>query len=370
MGNNDIVKTMEKCVDCKRCASCCSLLAESRQSPLEMAKRGVLLEEALSCSLCAACEAACPLQLSPKKMFLARRQQAIQNAELDSSEYRYLLPDRPKNVMKAYRDYCGIDYSDVNSFGDAETVFFPGCTLITYSPGLTREIYKHLQDNCDCQGVWTDCCGKLLNQLGLLQRQDDLYARLKEFLQEHRIKRVIVACPGCYYELKEVFRSCDVVLQTVYETIDFAKLHRCKVSEGRKYTVHDSCPDRFDGVFGTQVRQALTECGFPLVEMTHTGETTICCGSGGQLSHFRPDLVDELVSLRQEEARKAGAQVLVGYCLSCVLKYDSYPSEIQSIHALNLLLDLPVDYKGAKKRMEEIFNGPGGEKLWEEIMAD
>jgi len=358
---------LEECVECKQCADCCSLLSESGQSPLEMAKRGIELYEALSCSFCGACENACPKGLSPKQLFRARRQEAVRSGEIDSAEYRYLLPDRKKNVMSAYRNYYGIDYSDINSFDNAETCFFPGCTLMTYSPELTRSIYERLKDSCGCKGVWTECCGKLLDQIGLQQRLADLRNRLKEFFQEHNIKRIIVACPGCYYELQDVFRDCDVVVQTVYEVLDFAKQEEI---DKKQYTVHDSCPDRFAGVFGNQVRQALQQCGFSTVEMVHAKMNTICCGSGGQLSHFRPDLVEELIKLRQQEVRGAKAEVLVGYCLSCVLKYDDYPAEVPVTHALNLLLGLQEDYKGGKARLEKMFSGSDGEKRWEEIMAD
>ena len=342
-GKNEM---MDKCIECRQCMDCCSLLTEIGQSPLEIARRGIELYEALSCSLCGACEAACPIGLSPKQLFQARRKEAIANNEIDSAEYRYLLPDRKNNVMNAYRSYYAIDYSDINSFADAETCFFPGCTLMTYSPEVTRAVYRILQDNCDCKGVWTECCGKLLSQLGLQERLSDLRRRLTDFVHEHHIKKVIVACPGCYYELRDVFQDCGITVQTVYEVIEFAKQR--KIND-KKYTVHDSCPDRFAGVFGNQVRNALTQSGFSIVEMDHAKMNTICCGSGGQLSHFRPDLVEKLIKLRQDEARAVKADTLLSYCMSCVLKYDNYPFEIPVTHALNLLLGLKEDYKGGKK---------------------
>ncbi|MBU2702343.1 Fe-S oxidoreductase [Sporomusaceae bacterium BoRhaA] len=367
MEPNHLEKLMAECLQCKQCSNCCSLLAKSGQSPLDMTKRGITLYEALSCSLCGACETVCPKRLSPKQLFLARRREAVKSGEIDSAAYRYLLPDRKNNIMNAYRSYYGIDYSDVNSFSHAETCFFPGCTLMTYSPNLTRAIYERLKDSCGCKGVWTECCGKLLDQIGLQERVKDFRSCLQGFVQEHNIKRIIVACPGCYYELQDVFQACDVIVQTVYEVIDFAKQEQ---SDNRQYTVHDSCPDRFAGIFGSQVRQALKQCGFSTREMAHTQMNTICCGSGGQLSHFRPELVEELVKLRQQEVRETNADVLVGYCLNCVLKYDNYSSEIPVTHALNLLLGLQDDYKGGKARLEKMFSGSDGEKRWEEIIAD
>jgi Fe-S oxidoreductase len=332
-----------------------------------MAKRGIEVKEAFSCSLCGACETACPQSLSPREMFARRRSEAVNNGEIDIDEYRYLFPDRKNNVMNVYRKYSGIDYGDLKYSGNGGICFFPGCTLITYSPELTREIYRRLQESCDCRGIWTECCGKPLDQMGLQQRLTHMHERLKEFLQEHNISRLVVACPGCFYELKKIFQSCDVIIQTVYEVLDFESAVR---TDNRRCAIHDACPDRFEGKFGSQVRQALKKCGFSMVEMKHNQEQAICCGSGGQISHFRPDLTEKLVNLRLDEARQSGADILVGYCLSCVLKFDSKSADIPVTHVLNLLLGQSEDFKGAKERAAQMFAGTDGAKIWEEIMAD
>ena len=362
-----MTKISEKCVSCGLCSNCCSLLTEIRQSPLVMEQRGITAIEAFSCSLCGACETACPQGCSPKKMFADRRNEAVRTGEIDIAEYRYLFPDRKNNVMNAYRDYCGTNYHDLNSFNEIETCFFPGCTLMTYSPDLTRGIFANLKASGNCQGMWTDCCGKPLEQLGLQQRFIETQKRLIKFVQDHQIKRIIVACPGCYYNLLNVFPTGKVVIQSVYEVLNFPKP---AAGKDHYYTIHDSCPDRFNGKFGSEVRQALHQCHFSMVEMIHNRKNTICCGSGGQLAHFRPDLTEQLVKLRQTEARQAGADVLVGYCLSCVLKYDNQESGIPVTHALNLLLGLKEDFRGAKKRARDMISGPEGEKKWLEIMAD
>jgi fumarate reductase (CoM/CoB) subunit B len=38
-------------------------------------------------------------------------------------------------------------------------------------------------------------------------------------------------------------------------------------------------------------------------------------------------------------------------------------------HALNLLLDLEPDFRGAKAQAARMFEGPEGEKRWAEVMA-
>lgn len=367
MSNQYMTDITEKCIACGLCAEHCSFLTETGQSPRDMANRGIEVSEAFSCSLCGACEAACPHGLSPRGMFAARRHEAVENTEFDINRYRYLFPDRNNNVMSAYRKYSGIDYSDIDAFGDAGICFFPGCTLMTYSLGLTRDIFNRLKNSCGCDSMWTACCGKPLDQMGLQKRLDNMHGQLRDFVREHNIHKIITACPGCYYEMQNILQSSGVVIQTVYEVLDFRQQVRMR---SRRCAVHDSCPDRFVGTFARQVRQALEQSGFTIVEMLHNKANTICCGSGGQLSHFRPDLVEKLVQIRQGEARQAGVEILVGYCLSCVLKYGGKGSEIPVTHALNLLLELEEDFKGAKERAVKMLSGPDGEKIWQEIMSD
>ncbi len=356
----------KQCSECGQCTALCPLLAEIGETPAAIAGRGASVNEAFSCSLCGACAAVCPQGLSLQQLFACRREDAVKQGEFDSNEYRYLFPDRPNNVMNMYRRCYGVDYRDLEKDRGGGTWFFPGCTLLTYSPGLTRAVYRRLQSDCDCRGLWTDCCGKPLRQLGLWTRAEAMQVQLKEFLQQHNITGIITACPGCFYELKPVFEACNVSVRTVYETLRFTPADRNnKIS----CTVHDACPDRFTLLFGRQVRQALVRAGFTLREMPHSGAQALCCGSGGQLSHFRPDLTEKLVVARLAEARQAGADILIAYCLSCVLKLEG-KSAMPVTHALNVLLEVSEDFRGAKARAGQMFAGAAGERRWARMMAE
>ena len=367
MKSNEVKYASDNCVECGVCANDCSFLREVGESPAAMARRGITTSEAYSCSLCGLCAAVCRQGVNPMEMFAERRREAVSNDEIEIEDFRYMFPDRKNNVMSVYRQESGIDYSKSDSFNAADTCFFPGCTLMTYSPALTTETFKRLKSSGACQEMWTECCGKPLNQLGLQQRLETMQSNLKQFVKDHHITRLITACPGCYYELREIFNEDELTIQTVYEVL--AADNRDHSGDGR-YTIHDSCPDRSEGIFGKQVRQALEQQNCTLSEMKHNRENTVCCGSGGQQSHFRPDLAEEVVQMRQDEVQQTGAETLVGYCMSCVLKYDGKMPGVSVVHALSLLLNVDVDYRGAKERAGKILRGPRGEQLWEKIMAE
>lgn len=364
---NMATEQMTMCRECGLCALDCPLLAELGEPPRRLAERGITAEEAYSCMLCGACEAACPEGLSPRKLFAERRDQAVTAGEFAADEYRYLFPDREQNLMKVFRDYSGVDYGDIELKGETESCFFPGCTLMTYVPELTRQVYDTLRESCGCGGMAVKCCGKPLTQLGLTQRADDAARRLLASFRAHKVRELIVACPGCYYELRPLLAPAGIRLRTVYEALGPTT---AGAGDGRVYTVHDSCPDRFEGIFGRQVRERLTASGFKLAEMAHSGRGALCCGSGGMVSHFRPDLTAGLVGGRLAEARQAGAAVLVSYCVSCAAKFAGAADGLEAAHALGLLLGRRDDFAAPKKKLAAMLEGPDGAAIWARIMAD
>jgi len=361
------VEIREKCLECKACHEGCLIMTEIGESPKKLVERGIESREAFSCTLCGRCEALCPVGLSPMQLFSEARYQAVQKGDIDINEYRYLFPDRKNNLVNVYRKFYGIDYRDIEPAGDAPTCFFPGCTLLAYAPGLVRKTYGIIEEKFTGAAVLTECCGKPLTQLGVWERAEKAGKKLKKVLQDLNVKQLIVGCPGCFYELRDLLRDEDITMQTVYEVLDFPA---AGINGGIRCTVHDSCPDRFAGVFGRQVRRVLAEYGYSLVEMAGSREKTICCGSGGMISHFRADMTRELVGRRLAEAAESGADILVGYCMSCVLKFAAKESGSTVEHLLSLLLKHREDFTGAKDKAAQMLEGPEGAKVWDKIMAD
>jgi heterodisulfide reductase subunit D len=52
--------------------------------------------------------------------------------------------------------------------------------------------------------------------------------------------------------------------------------------------------------------------------MQQSGEYALCCGGGGDLETFDPDLVQEVAARRVAQAAEVGAMVLVSACPQCV----------------------------------------------------
>lgn len=369
------------CLLCNNCVRECLFLRQTGEDIAGIARRGPSVEEAYACSLCGLCEAVCPAHLSLRRMFGETRNQAVEKDYISIADYRYMFPDRKMNMMKAYREFRGIHYDDLTAGREGSVGFFPGCTMLTYSPELTRTLFCSLKKVYGELTLLQDCCGLPLYQLGLQKRGDDYLRSIKAKLRAWQVKSIVIACPNCYYQLRPILQDTENKLQdskievlTIFEALKNTEVfNRCrKENQGYKVTVHDSCPDRFYGIFARQARAALLAQGCRLVEMEHHHERTVCCGSGGQVSHSRADLAEEMVKCRLEEAQQTGATVLAGYCLGCVLNFARIPNakKMKIRHVCDLLLGLEADYCQVKAKAKKIFNGPAGEELWEKIMNE
>lgn len=363
-GFGDCEKIKENCTACGQCTASCLLLQEIGEALPDIAGRGPTVEEAFACTLCELCTAVCPEDLSPAGMFAARRIEAVAQGDFPIYDYRYLYPDREFNVCKLYREKYDIHYHDLPIDQEGAVAFFPGCTLLTYAPAITRAAFNHLQGSWPGITLLTDCCGKPLYQMGLKERGENYTDYIKSKLKGLGVKVLITACPNCFYQLRAGLAPAGLDVRTIYGSWGGGEAGTALI------TIHDSCPDRHEGIFARQVREVLGQLGYHQVEMEHHGATTFCCGSGGQVSHFRPDLAAALIRSRLEEARRTGAGILVGYCLSCVLNFARSSTGLKVRHALDLLLGLDEDYTEIKERAKALFTGSEGEENWRRVMAE
>lgn len=357
----------EDCTGCRQCMAACPFLQETGCSPGEIARRRPSVLEAYSCTLCGLCEALCPLGLSPKAMFLAARQEAVRTGQIDINEYRYLFPDRKSTVMSYYRQFHGISYHHLPCDRVGPNALFPGCVLLTYAPPLIDGLYRHLQAKLGSLSLLTDCCGLPLAQLGLADRAHRFHVALRHKLTGLQVENLYIACPNCYYLLRQVLSATSIKLFTVYEGLDPAHLPG---GGGQVVAIHDSCPDRHAGIFARQVRHALIAKDYIIEELPHHRRHRACCGSGGQVTHFRPDLAEELLTRHRQEFARHPAPTVAAYCLGCVLNFAKTSGEKKVQHVLNLLLGVEQDYTGIKAKAAALFAGPAGEAAWQEIMSD
>ena len=313
-----------KCINCKLCQKECRFL-QAYGKPKEMADAFEVQvpQQALrayECSLCRLCAAVCPVDINPADLFLAMRRHACEVGEVDLADYGVLVAYERRGTSKRYTYYALPPQCD--------TVFFPGCALPGTRPARTKETFGHLQQSIPHLGIVLDCCTKPSHDLGRTAYFQAMFQELKDFLLQHGIRQVIVACPNCH----RVFTTYapEFTTRMVYEVFVSQGAPATPPAAGT-ITIHDPCGVRTATAVHAAVRQLLTDKGLQVEEMPHHGTTTICCGEGGAVPLWAPELAQAWGS---RIAAEADGRRIVTYCAGC---YNFLSQLTPTSHALDVL---------------------------------
>jgi Fe-S oxidoreductase len=342
------------------CLNACELLNDLGMTPDEIAQKVFsdqvsdnLLSAIQRCDLCGRCGEGCLVNLNPADMFRAAREVLMRRGVTLPDDYDVMLVDQDWNFFSLYRSTFNIQFDDLY-LDKYDTLFFPGCSLASYAPELTRAVHSWLQGQGMRVGFTEKCCGKPLSSIGLEERARNLLDGIREEMQTAGAKRLVTACPNCHYLLKEQLGGVELV--SLYDLLREAGI---QVQGDERFTVHDSCADRYDMAIGTQIRALLSS--HPLVEMEHHGKDTLCCGSGGIVSTVAPKLAEQRARKRVAEFSDTGADRCVTACMSCAHRLARVSSEGNIVHCLELVFGIPVDYSQLAANIQSMWKGEWGE---------
>ncbi|PLY01043.1 MAG: hypothetical protein C0622_07750 [Desulfuromonas sp.] len=359
------------CSGCRLCAGGCSLLEKSPFTPAEIAKR--LLADDLSpeligavqrCSLCGLCGQLCPHGLNPAELMQTARIHLVACGQIDISDYQLMLVDTPDHFFRLYRDTWGINYRDLEK-QRCPTLFFPGCSLSSYAPELTRAACNWLVEQDYSVGMSSDCCGLPLLNIGLVKRAEAHLERLQDELSARRVEQVVTSCPNCFYFLRE--HLVGVQVSSLYQLMSAVGT---RIAGQPRLSVHDSCPDRYSGEIGWSLRTLLPEGA--LVELPNHGSKTRCCGAGGMASLIDYHAAEERTNQRREEIVAASATTCVSACMACVKRLGGGCMESASRnvnHILELVFERPLVRSDIDRRLELMWQGEDGERNMQRLNA-
>ncbi|MFW9846750.1 MAG: (Fe-S)-binding protein, partial [Candidatus Thorarchaeota archaeon] len=98
--------------------------------------------------------------------------------------------------------------------------------------------------------------------------------------------------------------------------------------EKRRVTYHDPCHlGRELGIYDAprEILEAIP--GIELVEMESKREAALCCGSGGGVRSYDPDLAKRIGADRIRQALETGADVIATACPFCVNNLEAGASQ-------------------------------------------
>jgi len=369
-------QTIQLCYHCHKCTAGCPAAFAMEYGPdrilrliqFEQRERLLSSRDIWLCLECEMCGAHCPNEIDIGAVMIALKEMSeeagyrVENCQ----ELRELLADylvqRPETVIDdrlctgigrlnrlsqtitTAHNISGDDNTDrliwsqnlehippgLEGKQGAEIVYFVGC-VASFFPRSYR-VPQSMVSILDESGVdfttlggqeW--CCGYPLLSMGRLEQAKTLIQHNVAQVKELGASRVVFACPSCYHMWKFVYPEVlgeEIGLEVLHATELLGEL----IAQGAielgemplRVTYHDPCDlGRKSHVFEPprQVLQSIP--GLTFVEMSSCGQISECCGGGGNLESFDPDVVSEVSLRRVDRACEIEAQVVTSACQQC-----------------------------------------------------
>lgn len=342
--------------------------------------------------MCGTCTCSCPTGVDARSVFASLREVLAQVGATTMVGFESTQVDKEWHIFSVYRAVHGIGYADLPSWESArelgsDTLFFPGCTLASYAPELTREVFSFLQDRGLNPVISIDCCGSPLKSGGLGERVRAYKSDMVRRAREAGIAKVVFVCPGCRDEFSETEESAGMELIALPQLLADAGVRvgkdRVLAAAGSaagaapRAAVFDSCHDR-DGAFGGPLRSLFEEGA--LCELPHRGQRALCCGAGGAVSLVDPDLCARRAHrILDDEASSAGAAVLISNCPTCSYTFAAQlradartgadDAPVRSLNYLELAFENGFDWDLAFYQLESMWSGEYGAWVCQQLLG-
>ncbi|MDY7079309.1 MAG: (Fe-S)-binding protein [Chloroflexota bacterium] len=374
---NDLSRqTTQLCYHCHKCTAGCPAAFAMEYGPdrilrlIQLGQQERLLSsrDPWLCLGCEMCGAFCPNEIHINEVMIALKEIAGETGyrAQDCQELRELMADyllqRPETVIddrlcegisrlnhlsetiETVHNISGDDNSDrliwsqnlehippgLDGKKGAAVVYFVGCVASFFPrsyrvPQAFSSIMEASNSDFTTLGGQEWCCGYPLLSMGRLEEAKALIQHNVAQVKELGASRITFACPSCYHMWKHIYPDVleeEIGLQVLHATELIAEM----IAQGAielgevnlRVTYHDPCDlGRKSGVFEAprQVLQSIP--GVTFVEMTSSGQVSECCGGGGNLESFDPDVVSEVSLRRVSRACEMEAQVITSACQQC-----------------------------------------------------
>lgn len=286
------------------------------------------------CCFCGHCTAACLRHIGAPEHMRVWRELFMRANLMPPDDSKLVMVDNEWHIFSAYRAIYGVAYPEAvmldavaeQGSGVVDTLFFPGCSLVSYAPEVVRAVGAWLSDSGVSWALSDACCGSPLMSAGLFQRAHDLRAGLIRKMQEAGITRMVTICPGCADEFRpdmppgiELVPLPELLLSEAQARITRGEASGFNPMDLPSVTFFDSCHDREDARNANALRQLFAQFLPQTVqaEMDHAKRGTLCCGAGGAVGSYDADITNERVWRVIAEAKRTGSEALITMCPTC-----------------------------------------------------
>lgn len=355
------------CYQCEKCSSGCPTVPAMRYRPAQMMRMAQFgLEDSLAsdpslwrCLGCDTCTVHCPHNISVRRLVEVMRQHVMQERYLaggvdalgedealrkglramgmmgERISTHYNVSGEDNAARLAWTDNLAPEDKPegLSQNPEADLAYFVGCVsaMFPMSYGIPQSFATVLSRagvSFTTLGGDEWCCGFPLLMAGQLKQAQALIRHNVEQMRALGIPRVVTNCPSCYHMWHHTYPELigeplgfEVMhgVQVMADLVNEGKLELTKPKRTGIVTYHDPCDlGRKSGIYEAP-REILRQVpGFTFVEMQQSREHALCCGGGGDLETFDPDLVQEVAAQRIAQAAEIEAMVLVSACPQCV----------------------------------------------------
>ena len=293
------------------------------------------VERMYNCTACGYCQIACHVEIEFNDRWEQVKEWLVENGvgPLDrhrALRTRVLAKHNPYDEPHEKRADWVPDYAVQSK--NPKVLYFAGCTASYRQQMIAQDTIRVLNAagvEYEVLGGDEWCCGSPLIRTG---QTDIVYGEgglvehnLREF-EKRGAGTVLTACAGCFMTLNHNYqmRAGKHSFELVHMTQFMDRL----IAEGRlvlkkplpaKVAYHDPCHiGRHFGLFEEPRRILRAFPGSDYIELPRNRKDSQCCGAGGGYKIQFNDRAEHIASLRVEEARLAGAEMLVSACPFCV----------------------------------------------------
>ncbi|MHA2176960.1 MAG: (Fe-S)-binding protein [Candidatus Thorarchaeota archaeon] len=285
-------------------------------------------EALYTCTLCGSCTEICAAEFDPAECLEKVRDvlNEIPNEARDEIARNILKNNNPyvkDNSTK--RDWVQELGLEVPTTGNI--LYYTGCTAGLKLPSIVKSTAKILKAAKIEFAVLEDepCCGSVMLRTGKRDDAKKNAQRVANAITASKASKVLVTCAGCLKTLQQDYEQFCLDLPEILHVTEFlreaiseGKLKLNSLGDSIRVTYHDPCHlSRALGVYDAPRDIIRSIPGVELVEMETVREAAMCCGAGGGLRSYDPDLSKKMAADRVRTAKETGVEIMTTACPFC-----------------------------------------------------
>ena len=341
---------IQKCTSCGFCQAGCPVFDTTLRAAYNTRGKILILKEVMEgtvelsrdlaetfymCTTCQACTHCCPQGIKGAEIVECTRKilfnQGFAPPALDAARESI---SKTGNVFSSGREDRIEVYPaalrEMARKGDlkaeAETLVFMGCLPSYLDMKIVPALIKVLNAaGADYTTLASNeiCCGFPLYLMGT-EAFTPHARKLVAGMKATGARELVTPCAGCYKTFKNLYPQIEDLGVEVYHVIQYVDklLTQGKLaftaSVAKRVTYHDPCDlGRACNIFEEPRRVLNNIPDLEYVEMAKNRIDARCCGGGGNLQAYNPDLAKEMAARRIRDALAVGAEIIVSGCPAC-----------------------------------------------------